>query len=186
MYSLLIKVLSLFSISQVAYLAFLFIAFFAVLFGVGAIICFWAKAKKKAQPISDKLKYCTIAMALIFGDMIYTVLNFGWCRYGLSIYYTVQSVLMIWGACVTAPHIKKSGIFKLLFVFNCILYTVPRVVLPDSLANDLYGFFGLVQYGDFWGHVLLNVSVTCTIAHIVLCIVQIIVASRLNKRCRSD
>ena len=115
--------------------------------------------------------------------MIYTILNFGWCRYGLMIFYTMQSALLIIMACVSARHISKFTTIRVLFVLNCILYTVPRIVLPDTLADDLYGFLGLIKYNNFWGQMISDISIICSVISIVLLIIQIGMVSQIKKRC---
>ena len=102
--------LFLFPMSQVVYVAIIFLGWISILIGIGMIIYFHIMTRKKAQQISNKLKYSTIAISLVFFDMIYTILNFGWCRYGLMIFYTIQSALLVIGASVSAHHILKSKI----------------------------------------------------------------------------
>ncbi|MBR3576386.1 MAG: hypothetical protein IKL42_03170, partial [Clostridia bacterium] len=133
----LITDLFLFPMSQIAYLTIIFLIWIAILGGIGIVICFHIKARKQAQPISSKLKYSSIAMLFVFADMIYTILNFGWCRYALMIFYTFQSTLLIIGASISAQYISKSRVFKLLFWLNGVCYILPRITLPDTLANDL-------------------------------------------------
>jgi len=169
--------------SQVAYLAIIFLGWISILIGVGMIIYFHIKTRKNAQQLSDKLKYSTIAMSLIFLDMIYTILNLGWCRYGLMIFYIIQSALLIIMAYVSADHISKFKMIRLLFILNCVLYTVPRIGLPDTLADDLYGFLGLIKYDDFIGHVISDISITCSVINILLLIIQIGIVAHTKKRC---
>lgn len=179
----LISGLFMFPMSQVAYLTIIFLVWISVLIGGGMIIYFHIKTRKNAQRVSDKLKYSTIAMSLVFLDMVYTVLNFGWCRYCLMIFYTIQSTLFIIAVYVSANHILKSGIIKLLFVLNCVLYIAPRIILPDTLANDLYGFSGLIKYNTFWGNMISDISIICSIINILLLIVQTVIVSQIKKRC---
>ncbi len=174
--------LFLFPMSQAAYLAIIFLGWLAVLVGIGLVIFFHIKARKKVQPISNQLKYNTISIVLIFFDMLYTILNFGWCRYGLAIFYMLQSIILIVGSNISAQYISKVRLINPLLRLNYILYIVPRIVLPDTLANDLSGFCGLIKYSEFWGHTISDVSLILSIVSILLLIVQIAITLRLKKR----
>ena len=89
-------------------------------------------------------------------------------------------------ACVSAHHISKFTMIRLLFVLNCVLYTVPRIVLPDTLADDLYGFLELIKYDDFWGHMISDISITCSVINMLLIIIQIGIVSQMKKRCHKE
>ena len=65
--------LFMFPMSQAAYLAIIFLGWISILIGIGMIIYFHIKTRKNAQQVSNKLKYSTTAMSLIFLDMIYTI-----------------------------------------------------------------------------------------------------------------
>jgi len=159
--------------TQIVYLIFLFLGMVAVCAGVVIVVCQNIKAIKNAQP-SLRLRYDTVAVALIFLDMIYTMFNFGWCRYGLAIPLTIQSVLLVLVSDRMAEYALKLPWKKILLILNVVLYTVPRITLPDTLANTLYGFCGRIEYSEQVGDMVCNLSEAFIVISIVLLIVQLL------------
>ena len=177
---MLLDIMKPFPMSQASYVMILCSAPLAVLAGIVLTLYFYIKAKKHKRSISDKLKYNTISMLFICISAIYAALNFGWLRYSLALFMMVQSILLVMGSNIASQYVNKSVLVKSLVMINYILFICAHLILPDTLANNLSGFFGLVAYSEAWGNAVFGIAQTLFIVNVLFLIAEIVISLSLR------